>query len=132
LVCAFGRIRERAVPSIESGSEILVLLHPDEAVPDHLGTYGRLVHSASSRLYVLELTPGQEPAALMDEPAVRRAGEHPPDDVVRELDDAERLFVDGWLVRRRGKAARPGEGLDWDAEGRSPPDPPTPPDDPPA
>jgi hypothetical protein len=60
LVCAFGRIRERAVPSTESASEILVLLHPDEAVPDDLGTYGRLVHSASSRLYVLELTPGQE------------------------------------------------------------------------
>jgi hypothetical protein len=57
------------VPSTESASEILVLLHPDEAVPDHLGTYGRLVHSASSRLYVLDLTPGQEPAALMDEPA---------------------------------------------------------------
>jgi hypothetical protein len=130
-VCAFGRIRERAVPSTESGSEILVVLHPNEAVPDHLGTYGRLVHSASSRVYVLELTPGHELADLMGEPAVRWAGEQPPDDVVRELGDEERLFVDGWLVRRRGKAERPAEGLDWDADGRSPPDAPIPPDGPP-
>jgi hypothetical protein len=126
LVSAVGRIRERVVPSTESGSEILVLLLPDEAVPDDLATYGRLVHSASSRLYVLELTPEQEPADLMDEPWVRWAGEHPPGDLVRELDDAERLFVDGWLLRRRGKAERPAEGLDWDAEGRSSPDPPLP------
>jgi hypothetical protein len=113
------------VPSTESTSEILVLLQRREGVPDHLGTYGRIVHSASSRLFVLELTPGQRVADLMDEPAIRWIGEDPPDDVVDELDDSERLFVDGWLLRRRGKPERPGEGLDWDAEGRRPPDGPT-------
>ncbi len=66
----------------------------------------------------------------MDEPAVRWAGESPPDDVVGELDDAERLFVDGWALRRQGKPERPGEGLDWNAAGRRPPDGPiTPPDE---
>jgi hypothetical protein len=113
------------VPSTESTSEILVLLQRGEGVPDHLGAYGRIVHSASSRLLVLELTPGQRVADLMDEPVIRWIGEVPPDDVVDELDDSERLFVDGWLLRRRGKPERPGEGLDWDAEGRRPPDGPT-------
>ena len=117
------------MPSTESTSEILVVLQPDEAVPDHLGVHGQLVHSASSRLFVLELGPGEQATDLMDEPAVRWAGERPPDDVAHELDEAERLFVDGWLLRRRGKPARPGEGLDWDAEGRHPPDAPIPPPD---
>jgi hypothetical protein len=76
------------VPSTESTSEILVLLERDEAVPDHLGRHGRLVHSASSRLFVLELEPGERASHLMDEPA---------------------------------------EGLDWNAEGRRPPDAPIPP-----
>jgi hypothetical protein len=107
------------------------MLQPGEAVSDHLRAHGRLVHSASSRLFVLELTPGRGLADLIDEPAVRWAGEHPPDDVVRELDDVERLFVDGWSLSRRGKSERPGEGMDWDSEGRRPPDGPTPPDGPP-
>jgi hypothetical protein len=113
------------VPSTESPSEILVVLEPGEAMPDHLGVHGRLVHSASSRLFVLELSPGQQAADLMDDPVVRWAGEHPPGDVARELDESERLFIDGWVLRRRGKPGRPGEGLDWDAEGRRPPDGPT-------
>jgi hypothetical protein len=117
------------VPSTESTSEILVLLQRDEAVPDDFGRYGRLVHSASSRLFVLELEPGERANHLMDEPAVRWAGESPPGDVVEELDEAERLFVEGWALRRRGKAERPGEGLDWNAEGRQPPDAPIPPSD---
>jgi hypothetical protein len=117
------------VPSTESTSEILVLLQRDEAVPDHLGRYGRLVHSASSRLFVLELEPGKRASHLMDEPAVRWAGESPPGDVVEELDEAERLFVEGWALRRRGKPERPGEGLNWNAEGRRPPDAPIPPSD---
>jgi hypothetical protein len=117
------------VASTESTSEILVLLQRDEAVPDHLGRHGRLVHSASSRLFVLELEPGEQPSHLMDESAVRWAGESPPGDVVEELDEAERLFVEGWALRRQGKPERPGEGLDWNAEGRRPPDPPVPPSD---
>jgi hypothetical protein len=117
------------VPSTDSASEILVLLQPDEAVPDHLGRHGRLVHSASPRLFVLELRPGERAADLMDERAVRWAGDSPPDDVVDDLDESERLFVDGWALRRRGKPERPGEGLDWDAEGRQPPDAPPPPAD---
>ncbi|MGH2473796.1 MAG: LamG-like jellyroll fold domain-containing protein, partial [Candidatus Limnocylindrales bacterium] len=128
---AFGVFGGRGrVPSIESTSEVLVLLQRDEAVPDHFDRHGRLVHSASSRLFVLDLAPGERASHLMDEPAVRWAGESPPDDVVGELDDAERLFVDGWALRRQGKPERPGEGLDWNAAGRRPPDGPiTPPDE---
>ena len=117
------------MPSTNSTSEILVMFRRDEAVPDHFGTHGRLVHSASSRLFVLELRPGERATDLMDEPAVRWAGERPPDDVAEDFDEAERLFVDGWALRRRGKPERPGEGLDWDAAGRRPPDAPIPPSD---
>jgi hypothetical protein len=115
------------VQSTESTSEILVLLRRDEPIPDDFRGHGRLVHSASPRLFVLELRPGEQVTDLMDEPSVRWAGERPPDAVAEGLDEAERLFIDGWLLRRRGKPQRPGEGLDWDAEGWRPPDGPIPP-----
>jgi hypothetical protein len=43
-----------------------------------------------------------------------------------ELSPSEQLLVDGWLRRmaEQGRKQRPGEGLTWDAEGFSPPDPP--------
>ena len=45
-------------------------------------------------------------------------GEVPPD-----LTQTERLFISAWEARQRPKDRR-GEGLDWDAPGFKPPDPP--------
>jgi hypothetical protein len=41
------------------------------------------------------------------------------------LDEPERLFVEGWLLRSRGgPKPRAGEGRSWDSEGFLPPDDP--------
>lgn len=40
------------------------------------------------------------------------------------LDDAERLFVAGWLAKGRKDGPRPGAWQDWDAPGFTPPDAP--------
>jgi hypothetical protein len=119
-------------------SEVLVVFRRHDVAPMHFDVFGRVLHQGSPRLFVLELHTdgGQLEAqfeaqldALMDDPAVRWAGERPPDDVIEELDETERLFVEGWLLRRVGKPARPDDGLDWDAVGRRPPDAPPLPDD---
>jgi hypothetical protein len=115
-------------------SEVLVVFRRHDVAPMHLDVFGRVLHQGSPRLCVLELhTDGAQLDArldaLIDDPSVRWAGERPPDDVIEELDEAERLFVEGWLLRRAGKPARPGDGLDWDAAGRRPPDAPPLPDD---
>lgn len=38
------------------------------------------------------------------------------------LSESERLFVEAWLLRRRPKENRKGDGLPWDAPGFTPPD----------
>ena len=41
------------------------------------------------------------------------------------LDEAEALFVSAWASRSEvPKLPRPGDGVDWDAGGFEPPDPP--------
>ena len=44
--------------------------------------------------------------------------------VLQELDDGARLFVEAWLTPPRDAKDRPGDGLPWDAPGFLPPDPP--------
>ena len=55
--------------------------------------------------------------------AVLEPGERLGADLRGTLTDTEALFVDAFAQRARHKE-RPGEGLDWDAEGFLPPDPP--------
>ena len=37
------------------------------------------------------------------------------------LSESERLFVDAWMLGRKAKPSRKGEGLPWDTPGFSPP-----------
>jgi hypothetical protein len=46
------------------------------------------------------------------------------DEVLGELDDGARLFVEAWMTPPRGDRERPGDGQPWDAPGFEPPDPP--------
>ncbi len=49
-----------------------------------------------------------------------------PDTALRQLNPTERLFADAWVLGRKPKVNRPGDGLQWDADGFLPPDPPRP------
>lgn len=55
--------------------------------------------------------------------AVLEPGETLAADLRQTLSNAEGLFVDAFAGRSSSKQRR-GEGLDWDAEGFAPPDPP--------
>jgi hypothetical protein len=47
-----------------------------------------------------------------------------PQEILDKLDSAEELFATAWVMRQQTKTKiRPGEGLDWDAEGFEAPDP---------
>ena len=110
----------------QQDAEILVVLHHGDSPPGAILRFGPLVHSISNRVFTLQLDPSSSLASLQAEPAVRWAGTQPSQKVLDELEPTEQMFIDGWLLRRAGKSDRPGEGLDWDAPGRLPPDPPTP------
>lgn len=106
------------------GDEILVVLEHGGVDVDTLRDHGAPVHAVSARVVTFELAPGTGPEDLRVEPSVRWAGVDPPEDLLVALDSAERLFVEGWRRRRTGKTVRPGDGEEWDAPGRLPPDPP--------
>lgn len=97
--------------------EILVVLVPGVAVPGGL----RILHSVSPAVMIAALSPGAPLPELPD--AAGYLGTEPPPALLSRLDEAERLFVAGWLARRApGTKKRPGEGLAWDAPGMVPPD----------
>jgi len=52
---------------------------------------------------------------------IEKAGD---DEVLGELDDGARLFVEAWMTPPRDDRERPGDGQPWDAPGFQPPDPP--------
>ena len=45
-----------------------------------------------------------------------------PDTVLQQLNSTERLFAEAWVVGRKPKTERRGDGLPWDADGFEPPD----------
>jgi hypothetical protein len=52
-----------------------------------------------------------------------------PEDILASLGPSERLFAKAWHQRQQAvKKDRRGEGLNWDAPGFQPPDPPNSPD----
>lgn len=65
----------------------------------------------------------EELQAMNGVDAVLAPGEVPADDIRGTLTQTEALFVDAYAQRSRHKE-RLGDGLDWDAEGFLPPDPP--------
>lgn len=102
--------------------EILVVLNDGAQLPGAPITSGHPLHTVSDRVLVLARE-GSDPAGLEADAAVRWVGTDPPPEVLAVLGAEERLFVDGWLLRRTPKSERPGDGLAWDAgEGMLPPD----------
>ena len=83
---------------------------------------GRVKQSISNRVFEAEVSDDalaklQSMAGVAKVVTGREAGLPP-------LDDAESLFVQAWISRRGQVKERFGEGLDWDAPGMIPPDPP--------
>jgi hypothetical protein len=86
----------------------------------------RVTQRVSPRVVIIEPhgdTTKEELQAMNGVEAVLEPGESPAGEVRKTLTDTEALFVDAHAQRARHKE-RPGEGLDWDAEGFLPPDPP--------
>ena len=105
------------------GVDILVV-DPSPEWPDR----PRVVASAPPRVVVLRTEPGSATDVVAHGRLVivRNADgsneEHGGADVVAELDDGARLFVEAWRQSPAAKSARPGEGLSWDSPGFEPPD----------
>jgi hypothetical protein len=56
-------------------------------------------------------------------PGVVSVSEGPvPVPVLNGLNPTEQVFAEAWVLGRKPKAFRPGEGLSWDAPGFQPPD----------
>lgn len=106
--------------------EMLVILDApaSEEAEQRIRTQYRVMQQVSPRVLVIRRP--ADPAALRALPGVQDVAEGSvPDALVRELSDAEALFVQAWSQRASmGAKRRPGEGLPWDTPGRTPPDPP--------
>jgi hypothetical protein len=108
--------------------ELLVIVSNDVAgsggtvFPDRFP----IVHAASSRVFVIKLpadASSGDVATLPGVTAVTRGGSTP--EILEGLEEMEALFVRAWSKRKEESATqRRGEGLDWDADGFEPPDPP--------
>ena len=84
----------------------------------------RVTQQMSPRVVIIESeAPRDELQAMQGVQAVLEPGESAAEEVRNTLTSAEDLFVAAYTQRARAKE-RPGEGLNWDAEGFLPPDPP--------
>lgn len=107
--------------------ELLVVLERERASTtlDELRARERVVHVASPRIVVIATDAEADDVArgLTGVEGVFR--ETIPPDVMDSLDEGETLFTNAWLSRQQ-EVSKPrlGEGLDWDAPGFEPPDPP--------
>lgn len=102
--------------------EIVVVLDERGGGAADLQPYGDVVHVASPRVVVLRVHGDGAEAGVRGVGGVRWAGTAPPGPLRERLTGAERLFLDGWLLRTRGPTARRGDGRDWDAAGFTAPD----------
>jgi hypothetical protein len=107
-------------------SEVLVVLGAATA-PDSLAALRRQYQVTSvlpPRLVVLP--GGVDINALGRLRGVEAILAQPSDEAPASLSEPERLFVSAWRARQHADAkTRAGEGLNWDAPGFLPPDPPT-------
>lgn len=107
-------------------AELLVLLDPNPppALQERIRAQCRVTQEGSPRLLVVERP--ADPSELRSIPGVRAVFDDTvPASAVADLDEGESLFVRAWSERESmNTKRRPGEGLDWDAAGRLPPDPP--------
>jgi hypothetical protein len=103
----------------------MLILAPDQSPRESLGRY-RVTQRVSPRIVIVEPAADatkEEMQAMSGVDAVLEPGESPTGDIHNSLSDTEALFVNAYTQRTRIKQ-RPGEGLDWDAKGFLPPDPP--------
>lgn len=109
----------------ETSDEWLVVLdEPAELAHAALDAYGRVTQRVSPRLLVLgNLADKCAPELATIEGVLAVATEALPPEVLDRLNDDERLWAAAWAQRRKPKD-RPGDGLDWDAEGFEAPGPP--------
>lgn len=92
---------------------------------DPRGRY-RVTQKVSPRVVTVEMVAGasrEELRGMDGVQAVLGAGESLAPDVAATLTPGEALFVQAYTQRARHKD-RPGDGLNWGAEGFLPPDPP--------
>ncbi|MGC7096783.1 hypothetical protein ACPZ19_19085 [Amycolatopsis lurida] len=85
----------------------------------------RIVSVFPPRMVVAEIA---EPEELRRDPGIRLIVEDEdsvPEEILAELTESERLFLNGWLITRTSsEKKRAGDRLSWDASGFVPPDPP--------
>lgn len=104
----------------------MLILGAEHSVGDSTGGRYRVSQQVSPRVVIVELANDatkEELQMMSDVEAVFEPGERPSDDLVGTLTETEVLFVEAYTQQTKPKE-RPGEGLDWDAEGFLPPDPP--------
>ncbi len=104
----------------DSDSEMLLVLRPgqDTARP---WPGVDVVHQISPAVRIVRRRPGA--GSEFAGPEILYAGSDPSPAVLSTLDQTERLFVEGWLARRRRPPKkRAHDGVAWDAEGLTPPD----------
>jgi hypothetical protein len=105
--------------------DLILILGPGHSVDHSRGGY-RVTQSVSPRVMIVEPsadTTKEELQTMNGVDAVLEPGESLAGDVRTTLNDTEALFVDGYA--QRSPKERLGEGLNWDAAGFLPPDPPT-------
>jgi len=103
-----------------TSSQVLVVLQPT-ADADRALAGVDVVHRVSPTVVIVQVPPGAS-LPLADDTRVRYAGQDPPPELLTDLDEGERLFVEGWVARETRRAKRSHEGRNWDAEGMTPPD----------
>ena len=101
----------------------LVLLDRDTASDSlrDLRAVGSVLATAPPRL---ALVAAADPAPLRLVRGVRRVVDHVDESLLSLLDPEESLLAQAFVRAPKDPAARPGEGLSWDATGFSPPDDP--------
>jgi hypothetical protein len=107
--------------------DLLAILSSESAraAIDDLADAYPVTHEASWRVLVIRHGGGDfgDLAAIPGAAVV--SGADVASEMLEGLDESEVLFVQAWSMRRgSSKNRRRGEGLDWDAEGFEPPDPP--------
>jgi hypothetical protein len=120
-------VREESLVAFDNG-ELLVIMSEGSTreggagLPDRF----RIVHTVSPRVFVIESpadVSSTEVAALPGVASVSKGGAAL--EILEGLNETESLFVQAWSTRKGdSETQRRGEGLDWDADGFVPPDPP--------
>lgn len=107
----------------------LLIVFDDEKAKEALAEVSRrcaVTQVVSRRVVVVRHAQGELSERLGSIPGVATvATAEVPSEVFAGLDETESLFVAAWMSRKtQPKKDREGEGLDWDAPGFKPPDPP--------